>query len=107
MKATTSKTPNSNSFSLTPRISWVVAPSENQINCFNSFSYRFLTALTILTCTLVFLLQTATAALLVEITFPSEEGFTPIFNGKDLTGWDGNPALWSVKDGAIVGQTSK
>jgi len=40
-------------------------------------------------------------------TAASEEGFTPIFNGKDLTGWDGNPALWSVKDGAIVGQTSK
>jgi 3-keto-disaccharide hydrolase len=29
-----------------------------------------------------------------------------IFNGKDLTGWDGNPKLWSVEDGAIVGQTT-
>src|ERR1041385_5351689 len=29
-----------------------------------------------------------------------------IFNGKDLSGWDGNPKLWSVKDGAIVGQTT-
>lgn len=27
----------------------------------------------------------------------------PLFNGKDLTGWEGNPDLWSVKDGAIVG----
>jgi len=35
-----------------------------------------------------------------------ERGFKPIFNGKDLTGWDGNPKLWSVKDGAIVGQTT-
>ena len=35
----------------------------------------------------------------------SEVGFTSIFNGKDLTGWDGNPALWSVKDGAITGTT--
>lgn len=35
-----------------------------------------------------------------------EEGFQSIFNGKDLTGWDGNPKLWSVKDGAIVGQTT-
>jgi len=33
-------------------------------------------------------------------------GFTKIFNGKDLTGWTGNPELWSVKDGAIVGQTT-
>ena len=30
-----------------------------------------------------------------------------IFNGKDLTGWDGDPRLWSVKDGAIRGQTTK
>ncbi|MFO0908578.1 MAG: family 16 glycoside hydrolase [Isosphaeraceae bacterium] len=32
--------------------------------------------------------------------------YKPIFNGKDLTGWDGNPELWSVKDGAITGTTS-
>ena len=35
-----------------------------------------------------------------------EAGFTAIFDGKNLTGWDGNPKLWSVKDGAIVGQTT-
>ena len=29
-----------------------------------------------------------------------------IFNGKDLTGWEGDPKLWSVKDGAITGQTT-
>ncbi len=29
-----------------------------------------------------------------------------LFNGKDLTGWDGDPRLWSVKDGAIHGQTT-
>ena len=28
-----------------------------------------------------------------------------LFNGKDLTGWEGNPALWSVEDGAITGKT--
>src|SRR6266436_1652768 len=36
----------------------------------------------------------------------SERGFKSLFNGKDLTGWDGNPKLWSVKDGAISGQTT-
>jgi len=36
-----------------------------------------------------------------------DQGFTPIFNGKDLTGWDGNPDLWSVKEGAIHGETTK
>ncbi len=29
-----------------------------------------------------------------------------IFNGKDLSGWKGNAELWSVKDGAITGQTT-
>ena len=28
-----------------------------------------------------------------------------LFNGKDLTGWEGNTALWSVKDGVIHGET--
>ena len=29
-----------------------------------------------------------------------------LFNGKDLTGWEGNTKLWSVQDGAITGKTS-
>jgi hypothetical protein len=33
--------------------------------------------------------------------------FKPIFNGKDLTGWEGEPGLWSAKDGIIRGETSK
>ena len=35
-----------------------------------------------------------------------DEGYKPLFNGRDLAGWDGNPKLWSVKDGAITGQTT-
>jgi len=35
-----------------------------------------------------------------------DEGFKPIFDGKTLEGWDGNPQFWSVEDGAITGQTS-
>ena len=31
---------------------------------------------------------------------------TRIFNGTDLTGWDGDPRLWSVRDGAIHGETT-
>ena len=34
-----------------------------------------------------------------------EPGFKSLFNGKDLTGWDGNPDLWSAKDGTITGVT--
>ncbi|MDP6446911.1 MAG: DUF1080 domain-containing protein [Pirellulaceae bacterium] len=38
---------------------------------------------------------------------PAEpEGMNNLFNGKDLTGWDGDPRLWSVKDGAIRGETT-
>jgi hypothetical protein len=29
-----------------------------------------------------------------------------LFNGQDLTGWDGDPRLWSVKEGAIRGETT-
>jgi len=35
-----------------------------------------------------------------------EQGFQSMFNEKDLTGWNGNPKLWSVRDGAITGQTT-
>jgi type 1 glutamine amidotransferase len=34
------------------------------------------------------------------------DGYESIFDGKTLTGWDGNPELWRVENGAIVGQTS-
>lgn len=30
----------------------------------------------------------------------------PLFNGKDLSGWEGNPKLWSVQDGTITGKTT-
>ena len=30
-------------------------------------------------------------------------GFVPLFNGKDLTGWEGDTSLWSARDGMIVG----
>ena len=35
-----------------------------------------------------------------------ETGFKQIFNGKDLDGWDGDNKFWSVKDGAVTGQTT-
>jgi hypothetical protein len=36
----------------------------------------------------------------------SDEGFKPIFDGKTLHGWDGDPKLWRVEDGVITGQTT-
>lgn len=35
-----------------------------------------------------------------------EPGFRSLFNGRDLSGWSGKPEFWSVKDGAITGQTT-
>jgi hypothetical protein len=29
----------------------------------------------------------------------------PLFNGQDLTGWEGDPLLWLVENGAIVGRS--
>ena len=42
-----------------------------------------------------------------SVAAEAEEGFTPIFNGSDLTGWEGEPGYWSVEDGALTGQTTK
>lgn len=38
---------------------------------------------------------------------PEPPGMEKIFNGKDLSGWDGDPRLWSVKDGVIHGETTE
>jgi hypothetical protein len=35
----------------------------------------------------------------------SGSGFTPLFNGKDLTGWEGDRSLWLVENGSIVGRS--
>ncbi len=33
-----------------------------------------------------------------------EDGFISMFNGNDLTGWEGMPGRWRVEDGAITGE---
>jgi hypothetical protein len=50
------------------------------------------------------------AALLIAGNLIAADGFRPLFNGKDLTGWklrksDGTPS-WSVKDGVLVNEVS-
>jgi len=37
----------------------------------------------------------------------ADDGFKPIFNGKTLEGWDGDPKFWRVEDNAITGQTTR
>ena len=58
-----------------------------------------------LCCFLLSLVNVLNAAEVVKA--PAESGeMQSLFNGKDLSGWDGDPRLWSVKDGAIRGETT-
>ena len=34
------------------------------------------------------------------------EGFVSIFDGKSLTGWDGDTTVWRVENGEIIGETT-
>jgi hypothetical protein len=64
--------------------------------------------LALLACPLLVCLAAQPAAVPLKPTAPAEPpGMEPIFNGKDLAGWEGDPRLWSVKDGAIRGETTK
>lgn len=39
---------------------------------------------------------------------PSDDPiFEPLFNGTDLTGWDGDSRFWRVEDGTIIGETTE
>ncbi len=56
--------------------------------------------------------RSLTTLLLVVFTVCSAQapddnsGFEPIFDGKTLTNWDGEPGFWRVENGAIVGETT-
>jgi hypothetical protein len=39
-----------------------------------------------------------------EAVAGDEPGFRPIFDGKTLAGWDGDPTYWRVENGALVGE---
>src|ERR1700694_5643084 len=43
--------------------------------------------------------------LIAGFVLAQDTGFRPLFDGKTLAGWDGDPRLWSVRDGAIVCST--
>jgi hypothetical protein len=49
-------------------------------------------------------------AVSADLTSPApsndDGGFVPIFDGKTLKGWDGNPTYWRVENGSIVGETN-
>lgn len=37
---------------------------------------------------------------------PESPGMKPLFNGRNLDGWDGDPRLWSVAEGVVRGETT-
>jgi len=45
------------------------------------------------------------AAVLCSAAFAQDGAFRALFNGKNLDGWEGDPRLWKVVDGAIEGST--
>lgn len=36
----------------------------------------------------------------------SEAGFTSLFSGKDLKGWEGDETFWRVENGVLIGETT-
>jgi len=51
--------------------------------------------------------QGAAAPDAAAVAVPAEPaGMERLFNGRDLAGWDGDPRLWSVRDGVIHGETT-
>ena len=51
------------------------------------------------------LLSAAAAASLPAGLRGAEDGFEPLFNGRDLAGWQGDTLLWFVDNGELVGRS--
>lgn len=45
------------------------------------------------------------ATLALPLAAADEPGFKPLFDGKTLNGWEGDPRLWKVENGEIIGST--
>jgi len=48
-------------------------------------------------------MKTLLLCLAITASAFAQDGFTALFNGKDLTGWAGDPKLWKVEDGIVIG----
>lgn len=40
------------------------------------------------------------------LVMDDQTGFTPIFDGKTMTGWDADPAFWRAEGGSLIGQST-
>lgn len=50
-------------------------------------------------------LAAVAAGIALPASAAAEDGFEPLFNGKNLDGWEGDPFLWKVEDGMVVGRS--
>lgn len=50
-------------------------------------------------------LAAASVAAAARATNAAEDGFAPLFNGKDLAGWEGDPFLWKAEEGMLIGRS--
>jgi len=66
---------------------------------------RFVFAAAFLCCALVSNLRAADGP--SPAAPPEPKDMKPLFNGKDLSGWEGDMRLWSFKDGVVRGETTK
>jgi hypothetical protein len=41
------------------------------------------------------------------LEFGDHAGYESLFDGKSLKGWDGDPSIWRLEDGVIVGESTK
>lgn len=48
----------------------------------------------------------ASLKVLRELSEKADVDFTPIFNGKSLSGWIGKPGWWTVEDGALTAEST-
>lgn len=57
-------------------------------------------------CTLSLFAAGSTGATAQEGAPPQPDDMQSLFNGRDLHGWEGDPRLWSAKNGVIRGETT-
>ncbi len=79
----------------------------------NNVKIRLLASLSLFLCALPFAAAQSTPNIAGQVNgafpepnplnFEDHTGFVSLFDGRTLQGWDGQPGIWSVEDGAIVG----
>ena len=59
-----------------------------------------------ISCSLLLAAVVASVAAAQVAAPPEGEGMKSIFNGQDLTGWDGKPGAWKVEQGALTAEST-